>query len=110
MLLGPSGSLGSVLPPPISINLACGGGWWGCGARYRSGSAGVERQRAGEDPTGKIPIYKSLRSARKEPRTPTSKKAKRVSHFVSGFSALRELLDKTMSKPGRLTRELSYKV
>ena len=64
---------------------------------HRSGSAGVERQRAGEDPMGKIPIYKSLRSARKEPRTPTSKKVDRVTPFVPGISALRELLDKTMS-------------
>ena len=67
-------------------------------AVHRSGSAGVERQRAREDPAGKIPIYKSLRSARKEPRTPTSKKADRVTPFVPGISALRELLDKAMSE------------
>jgi hypothetical protein len=67
---------------------------WGCGAQERERWC-VERQ----DLMGKIPIYKSLRSARTEPRTPTSKKANRVTPFVSGISALRELLDKTMSKP-----------
>ena len=68
-------------------------------AVHRSGSAGVERQ----DLMGKTPIYKSLRSARIESRTPTSKKADRVTPFVLGFSALRELLDKTMSEHGNAT-------
>lgn len=65
---------------------------WGCGAQERERWC-VERQ----DLMGKTPIYKSLRSARKESRTPTSKKADRVTPFVPGISALRELLDKTMS-------------
>ena len=68
-------------------------GWWGCGAQERERWC-VERQ----DLMGKTPIYKSLRSARTESRTPTSKKANRVTPFVPGISALRELLDKTMSK------------
>ena len=63
------------------------------GGRHRRGSAGVERQ----DLMGKTPIYKSLRSARTESRTPPSKKADRVTPIVLGISALRELLDKTMS-------------
>ena len=74
----------------------------------RGSSAGVERQRAGEDPTGKIPIYKSLRSARKEPRTPTSKKADRETPFVPGISALRELLDKTMSNHVKNAKAFLY--
>ena len=43
------------------------------GGRHRRGSAGVERI---EDLMCKTQIYKSLRSARTESRTPTSKKAR----------------------------------
>ena len=98
LTLGPSGTRASGLgirgsPPPALCTYPCGGGWWGCGAQERERWC-VERQ----DLMGKTPIYKSLRSARTEPRTPTSKKADRVTPFVPGISALRELLDKTMSK------------
>ena len=98
-------TLGSRSPRPFGYpcTFRIFGGWfhssyssvgWGCGAQERERWC-VERQ----DLMGKTPIYKSLRSARTESRTPTSIKADRVTPFVSGISALRKLLDKTMSKP-----------
>jgi len=77
-----------------SSSLGVGGGV----AVHRSGSAGIERQRAGEDLAGKIPTYKPLRSSRHRVKDANLKISRSRYPFVSGLSALRELLDKTMSK------------
>ena len=61
----------------VSFLLFCG--WWGCGEQERERWC-VERQ----DLMGKTPIYKSLRSARTESRTPTSKKSESRYPLCSG--------------------------
>ena len=70
------------------------------GGRHRRGSAGVERK----GPAGNLNPNGQRAT---ESRTPTSKKANRVTPFVLGISALRELLDKTMSKTMSQTEALS---
>ena len=64
-------------------------GWWGCGAQERERCC-VERQV--------LRVILIPMDSAQRVKDANLKKAKRVSPFVPGFSALRELLDKTMAK------------
>ena len=80
------------------MNLACGGGWWGCGAQERERWC-VERQVLR---VILIPMDSAQRA-----KDANLKKTDRATPLVPGISALRELLDKTMSKPCQMKREQS---